>query len=106
MDRRAGHRVGLGFVVAAGAVGIAAAAMTLSGFRGSGSGDLVVSSAMQDGLSLALALFASLGLLFLGLVRLPSRRRSGDAVPPAVTSRGTRQPGPSARSWRARRGPR
>ncbi len=106
MDRRAGRRLGLGFVLAAGAVAIAAAALTLSGFRGSGSGDLLVPSAMQDGLSLALALFASLGLLLLGLVRLPSRRRSGDAVPPAIASRGARQPGPSAPSWRPRRGQR
>jgi hypothetical protein len=106
MDRGAGHLLAVGCVVAAGVLAIVAAAITLEGFRGSGSGDLVVSSAMGNGLSLALLLLSTLALLFLVLRYLPSRGRSNDEVQPAFAPRGRSQRGASSRAWRPRSGPR
>lgn len=106
MDRRVGYMLAAGCVVAAGAIAIVAAAMTLNGFQDSAGGDVVVSSAMGKGLSLALVLFATLPVLVLCLRRLPSCRVTSDAAPPAFAARERSQSGSSSRAWRPRCGPR
>jgi hypothetical protein len=75
MNRRRSHWLNTGATVATGLVGIILGIVTLNGFQGSGSGDLVVSSTMGSGVSLALVLAGTLALLSLDLAHATSRRK-------------------------------
>jgi hypothetical protein len=68
------HRLAAGSLIAMGLTGMILGIVTLDGFGSSASGDLVISSTMWSGMSLATMLVGAVALLSLALAHVTSRR--------------------------------
>jgi hypothetical protein len=74
MSVKGSHRLVVGSMIAMGLVGIVLGIVTMDGFQSSASGDLVISSIMGSGISLATILVGTVSLLGLEFARMTSRR--------------------------------
>lgn len=75
MDRRVSLRLAVGAIAITGLIGVILMIVTLSGMQSSGSGDLMVSPAMANGMNLAVLVgtIVILGLEFMHVRRLRHR---------------------------------
>ena len=74
MSVKGSHRLAVGSIVATGLVGIVLGIVTMNGFQSPVGGDLVISSAVGGGISLAAVLAGASALLGLELARMRSRQ--------------------------------
>jgi hypothetical protein len=74
MNRIGSHLVVIGSLIAMGLVSMILGIVTLDGFESSASGDLLMSSTMWSGVSLAILMVGAAALLGLALAHVTSRR--------------------------------
>lgn len=74
MNRNGSHWLAISWIVATGLISIILGIVTMNGFQSSASGDLMISSTMWSGVSLAILLVGTLALLSLDLAHVMRRR--------------------------------